>query len=38
MQLTVADLWPDDKIAASATPREASLIAATIRDYDTRGC
>ena len=36
-QLCVSEYYPDDKIPASATPREASFIAALIRDFETRG-
>lgn len=35
-QIAISEYWPEDLIAASATPREASIIAATMRDYQQR--
>jgi len=36
-QLPLSDHYPTDRIAASATPREASCIAAVMNDYERRG-
>ena len=35
--LGISEQYPDDEIAVSATPREAAMIAAQMRDYAQRG-
>lgn len=36
IQLALSEHYPDDLIPASALPREAAMIAATMRDYQER--
>ncbi len=37
IQLPISEHYPGDRIAVAATPSEAAMIAAQMRDFETRG-